>query len=160
MFTGAFQHEGRTHSIVSLISGIERFNLKVGSSAQFYSSFRFLCEMYLYVLVVVFKLFLHCRLISSLNLFVPNPEEVYTSQDLLWKKFESIFPILMGLVTYTEAFKAYYLETLSEFYADNVQYMEIRALLPSVSLKVEIFIAIILRDHPLFAMDFGILTPE
>ena len=73
-------------------------------------------------------------------MMVPNPEEFYSSQNVIWKKFGSIFTALEGLLTYAEAFKAYYLEALNEFYKDNVQYLEIRALLPEVSEKTNFFI--------------------
>ena len=75
------------------------------------------------------------RLYSNLRMMVPNPEEFYRSQNVIWKKFGFIFTALEGLLTYVEAFKAYYLEALNEFYKDNVQYLEIRALLLEVSTK-------------------------
>ena len=68
-----------------------------------------------------------------MTLTVPNPDEVYSSQNAIWKKFAAIFTALEGLLTYVKAFEAYYMEALQEFYLDNVQYLEIRGLLPQVS---------------------------
>ena len=68
-----------------------------------------------------------------MSLFVDNPYEAYPTQDSVWKRFEGIFQALNGIVFYAPMFKAYFREALHEFYKDNVQYTEIRALLPDVS---------------------------
>lgn len=69
-------------------------------------------------------------LLRNLTLFTENPEEAYPNQDVVWKRFEEAFLAVWGLVTYAPVFKDYFLEGLKQFYADEVMYLELRALLP------------------------------
>lgn len=74
------------------------------------------------------------RIMGHLTLFTErDPEVVYPSQDVVWSKFEEAFNALWGLLTYAPAFRDYYYQALSQFYEDNVMYMEVRALLPEVN---------------------------
>ncbi|KAK0155118.1 Adenosine deaminase 2-A [Merluccius polli] len=69
-------------------------------------------------------------LISNMTLWTQeDPEEAYPSQDVVWKRFEQAFLATLGLVSYAPVFKDYYHEGLSQFYRDNVMYVEVRALL-------------------------------
>lgn len=61
-----------------------------------------------------------------------DPEMVYPSQDVIWAKFEEAFLALWGLVTYAPVFRDYYYQGLTEFYVDNVMYLELRVLLPEI----------------------------
>lgn len=50
----------------------------------------------------------------------------------MWKRFEEAFLAAWGLVTYAPVFKDYFFEGLKQFSADNVMYLELRAMLPQV----------------------------
>lgn len=72
-------------------------------------------------------------IMGNLTLFThQDPDSVYPSQDVVWDRFEQAFGALWGLVTYAPVFRDYYYEGLSEFYKDNVMYVELRALLPQI----------------------------
>lgn len=79
------------------------------------------------------KLIFTLSIMSNLTIFTErDPEMVYPSQDVVWKSFEQAFFALWGLVTYAPVFRDYYYKGLTEFYMDNVMYLELRALLPEV----------------------------
>ncbi|XP_070829126.1 adenosine deaminase 2-A isoform X2 [Chaetodon trifascialis] len=72
-------------------------------------------------------------IMSNLTVFTDqDPETVYPTQDVIWDAFEEAFLALWGLVTYAPVFRDYYYQGLSEFYTDNVMYLELRALLPEI----------------------------
>ncbi|XP_060932791.1 adenosine deaminase 2-A [Limanda limanda] len=72
-------------------------------------------------------------ILRNLTLFTDqDPESVYPSQDVVWHVFEQCFYALWGLVTYAPVFRDYYYQGLTEFYRDNVMYLELRALLPQI----------------------------
>lgn len=60
--------------------------------------------------------------------------EVNVDQDIntVWSRFEEILIRANGLINYKPVFSDYFYEALREFRADNVQYVEVRALLPEV----------------------------
>lgn len=66
------------------------------------------------------------------TLVVDDPLIRYNDINVTWKKFEGIFMVFTPLVTYTEAWKDYYRQSLQEIYDDNVMYMEFRGVLPEV----------------------------
>ena len=57
------------------------------------------------------------------------------TQDInqVWKRFETILDVANGLINYAPVFRDYYYEALDSFRRDNVQYIEVRVLLPPVS---------------------------
>ncbi|KAM9470919.1 adenosine deaminase 2-A isoform 2-T2 [Clarias gariepinus] len=68
--------------------------------------------------------------IRNLTLVTEDPDTDYPNQDIIWERFEESFCAAYGLVTHAPVFKEYLYEGLKQFYADNVMYVEIRALLP------------------------------
>lgn len=70
---------------------------------------------------------------GNLTIFTTqDPDLVYPNQDVIWNRFEQAFLAIGGLVTYAPVFREYYYRGLTEFYLDNVMYLEVRALLPAV----------------------------
>lgn len=69
-------------------------------------------------------------LMRNLTLYSDDPEVAYPNQDVVWKRFEEAFLAVWGLVTHAPVFKDYFYEGLKQFNADNVMYLELRALLP------------------------------
>ncbi|XP_028440995.1 adenosine deaminase 2-A isoform X2 [Perca flavescens] len=72
-------------------------------------------------------------IMANMTLFTDqDPETVYPSQDVIWDTFEQAFQAVWGLVTYAPVFRDYYYQGLTQFYMDNVMYLELRALLPQI----------------------------
>ncbi|XP_039987833.1 adenosine deaminase 2-A isoform X1 [Xiphias gladius] len=72
-------------------------------------------------------------IMGNLTLFTDeDPEAMYPSQDEVWDRFEQTFLAVWGLVTYAPVFRDYYYQGLTQFYMDNVMYLELRALLPEI----------------------------
>ena len=68
-----------------------------------------------------------------MSLIVNDPDTAYPNQNMVWKRFSSLFKAADGLIFYKPVFEAYFREALREYYEDNVQYFEFRALLTGVS---------------------------
>ncbi|KAK7891373.1 hypothetical protein WMY93_023336 [Mugilogobius chulae] len=72
-------------------------------------------------------------IMKNLTIFTDlDPDVAYPSQDVLWNRFEEAFRAVSGLVTYAPVFRDYYYQGLQELYADNVMYLELRAMLSEV----------------------------
>ena len=87
------------------------------------------------------------RIYGNLTLNVADPAKTYPTQDSVWQKFYSCFQTADGLIFYEEIFKAYFMEAISEFYVDNVQYIEFRALLNSVRKISSVSMEFVLLAH-------------
>ncbi|XP_004692869.1 PREDICTED: adenosine deaminase CECR1 [Condylura cristata] len=68
-------------------------------------------------------------LLRNFTLVTENPDVAYADQNVIWSKFEAIFFTISGLVHYAPVFRDYVFRSLEEFYEDNVQYVELRAML-------------------------------
>ncbi|XP_039664297.1 adenosine deaminase 2-A [Perca fluviatilis] len=65
-------------------------------------------------------------IMGNMTLFTDqDPETVYPSQDVIWDTFEQVFQAAWGLVTYAPVFRDYYYQGLTQFYMDNVMYLEL-----------------------------------
>uniref|UniRef100_A0A0A1X8Y5 Adenosine deaminase CECR1-A n=1 Tax=Zeugodacus cucurbitae TaxID=28588 RepID=A0A0A1X8Y5_ZEUCU len=67
------------------------------------------------------------KLLEQLTMY---PLEHFVNEDAVWKRFRSIFRLVVGLLTYAPVWNDYIYNALEEFYADGVQYLEIRSVLP------------------------------
>lgn len=61
--------------------------------------------------------------------------EKTVGQDIntVWQRFEHILFVAHGLINYAPVFRDYFIEALDSFRRDNVQYIEVRAMFPEVS---------------------------
>ncbi|XP_036336591.1 adenosine deaminase 2-like [Rhagoletis pomonella] len=67
------------------------------------------------------------KLLAQLTMY---PQVQFDNEDAVWKHFRSIFRLVIGLLTYAPVWEEYIYRALEEFYADGVQYLEIRSVLP------------------------------
>ncbi|ELU12827.1 hypothetical protein CAPTEDRAFT_167117 [Capitella teleta] len=71
-------------------------------------------------------------LLNNVTMLVENPEEAYPSQNAVWKHFLAVFKALAGLVFYGPGVKDFVHRAMVSMIEDNVQYVEMRSLLPPV----------------------------
>ena len=69
---------------------------------------------------------------SKLSLYTPTPATTYPNINSVWTAFENTLIATSGIVSYAPVFVEYFYQGLESFYDDNVQYMEIRTVLPEV----------------------------
>ncbi|XP_067648074.1 adenosine deaminase 2-A-like [Eurosta solidaginis] len=67
------------------------------------------------------------KLLAQLTLY---PHEHFPNEDAVWRSFRNIFRLVIGLLSYAPVWEACMHRALEEFYADGVQYLEIRSVLP------------------------------
>ena len=70
---------------------------------------------------------------KMISLYNESPETELKDVNSIWVKFMEIFSILDGILMYKDAWEAYYLQALKEFSSDEVNYLELRSILPQVS---------------------------
>ncbi|XP_064634282.1 adenosine deaminase 2-like isoform X2 [Lineus longissimus] len=68
-------------------------------------------------------------LYHNMTLVTSNPQQAYPNEATAWKVFDSRFSVITELIMYKDVFQDYFYEALSEFYADAVQFVEVRCLL-------------------------------
>lgn len=74
-----------------------------------------------------------------LTLFTEDPEGEYTSQEVVWQKFEKAFIAAAGLITHAPVLRDYIYRGLTELQLDNIMYLELRSGLSKVPLRSHIF---------------------
>ena len=72
------------------------------------------------------------RLYNTMTL---SAETINQDINTVWRHFEGVLTVANGLINYAPVFRDYYYEALDSFKKDNVQYIEVRALLPGVRLS-------------------------
>ncbi|KAH8233469.1 hypothetical protein KR026_008630 [Drosophila bipectinata] len=68
-------------------------------------------------------------LLTRLSMY---PLTSFTTNDHAWQHLMGIFYLLQGLLRYAGVWGDYFYNALKEFYADGVQYIELRSLIPSL----------------------------
>ncbi|XP_041366011.1 adenosine deaminase AGSA-like [Gigantopelta aegis] len=71
------------------------------------------------------------QLVRNISIIVDDPSSAYPTVDAVWKKFVKYFQAVNGLLNHAPVFRDYWRQALEEFRHDNVQYLEVRALLPT-----------------------------
>lgn len=66
------------------------------------------------------------------TMIVDDPLVRYSDINVVWSKFVELFIVFGSIVEYKEAWKDYYRQSLQELYDDNVQYLELRSVLPEL----------------------------
>ncbi|XP_014238435.1 adenosine deaminase 2-like [Trichogramma pretiosum] len=72
------------------------------------------------------------RIAQQLTMVTRNAEQAYANVDEAWSKFMSIFIFLGPMLTYRPVFEDYFYQGLLEFYNDNIIYLELRTVLPTL----------------------------
>uniref|UniRef100_W8B6E1 Adenosine deaminase n=1 Tax=Ceratitis capitata TaxID=7213 RepID=W8B6E1_CERCA len=67
------------------------------------------------------------ELLAQLTMY---PQEEFENEDAVWRRFRSIFRLVIGLLSYAPVWEQYIYRALEEFHEDGVQYLEIRSVLP------------------------------
>ncbi|CAH2052297.1 unnamed protein product, partial [Iphiclides podalirius] len=69
---------------------------------------------------------------KQFTLVIDKPKEAYSDINVVWDKFQNYFINTMGLFTYKPVWEHYFYDTLKALRDDNVMYLEIRSVLPSL----------------------------
>lgn len=72
---------------------------------------------------------------QHLTLFTEDPDGEYTSQEVVWQKFEKAFIAAAGLITHAPVLRDYIYRGLTELQLDNIMYLELRSGLSKVPLR-------------------------
>lgn len=76
---------------------------------------------------------------SQINMRAEFPEYEFPDQDTVWKRFQTIFDTIEGMITYEPICKAYHKRLLEELYEDGVYYAEIRSSMKSVRIVMNLY---------------------
>ncbi|CAG02428.1 unnamed protein product [Tetraodon nigroviridis] len=66
-------------------------------------------------------------LMQHLTLFTEDPDGEYSSQEVVWRKFEKAFMAAAGLISHAPVLRDYLYRGLSELHLDNIMYLELRS---------------------------------
>lgn len=69
---------------------------------------------------------------QHLTLFTEDPDGEYTSQEVVWQRFEKAFIAAAGLIRHAPVLRDYLYRGLSELQLDNIMYLELRSGLAKV----------------------------
>ncbi|XP_044729392.1 adenosine deaminase 2-like [Chrysoperla carnea] len=110
---------------------------------------------------------LNAKIKSSFTLIVEDPDAVYFDINQVWKRFNSIFNTVHGLLTYRPVLEEYLYQVFEECVNDHILHLEFRGSLPEVYEKdgsvfneeqlIEIYLNIIKSfqsTHPHFSVKF------
>lgn len=67
------------------------------------------------------------------TMYNEDPTNAFDNINAVWSHFMTIFAAVEPIITYAPVWRDYFKQTLTELYADNVQYLEFRGTLPPVS---------------------------
>lgn len=71
-------------------------------------------------------------LMQHLTLLTEDPEGEYSSQEVVWQRFEKAFMAAAGLISHAPVLRDYLYRGLSELRLDNIMYLELRSGLSKV----------------------------
>lgn len=63
---------------------------------------------------------------SFFTLVTDQPQETFKDMSQIWRKFSKILDLSGSIIKYAPVLKEYYKQTLRNYYADGVQYVELR----------------------------------
>ncbi|XP_044007600.1 adenosine deaminase 2-like [Aphidius gifuensis] len=72
------------------------------------------------------------RIFQKMTMVVDDPDMAYADVDTAWTKFMDVFIFIEPLLTYRPVYEAHYYEGLRQLHEDNVMYLELRSLLPTL----------------------------
>ncbi|KAJ8688306.1 hypothetical protein QAD02_024101, partial [Eretmocerus hayati] len=71
-------------------------------------------------------------ILRRLTMITAKPEQAYPTSDAAWHKFQDIFGFITPMLTYRPVYEDHFYRGLTEFYNDNVLYLELRTTLPTL----------------------------
>lgn len=72
------------------------------------------------------------RILQKMTMVVADPDVIYPDVNTAWTKFMDVFIFIEPLLTYRPVYEAHYYEGLRQLHEDNVMYLELRSLLPTL----------------------------
>ncbi|XP_055629752.1 adenosine deaminase 2-like [Toxorhynchites rutilus septentrionalis] len=72
------------------------------------------------------------KLRDLFGLYTKDPINTYKSINVVWDKFQQLFTTIGPIINYEPVWRQYYYDSLKEFYDDQVNYLELRGVLPEV----------------------------
>lgn len=91
---------------------------------------------------------------QHLTLFTEDPDGVYTSQEVVWQKFEKAFIAAAGLITHAPVLRDYLYRGLTELQLDNIMYLELRSGLSKVLPRLRADISTLMQSCRFKSLSF------